>query len=75
MDIPIYIISTIVLVFGLYRTYQLGWYRTLIMFVLLGIMVNGLDVFVEGDQTTIRQFFYLLKAVSVIVTGKQELLC
>lgn len=69
MDIAIFLLSTLALLFGIVYGITYRNYRGLLFgfagFVLLGIIVNGIDVFVNGNLTTQRQIVYLCKAVVV----------
>lgn len=69
MDIAIYLLSTAALLFGIVYGITHRNYRGLLYgfagFVLLGIIVNGVDVFLDGNLTTQRQIVYLCEAVVV----------
>lgn len=63
----IYLLSTAIAVFAGYAIYKkMNWY---VAFFLAGapILINGVDVLVEGDLTDFRQICYVMYAFGLLI--------
>lgn len=72
IPIAIFTLSTIILTVGLINLRIAHFRATIIGIFIVALAINGLDVFVEGNQTLYRQIGYLLQAVILSVNSLRQ---